>query len=191
MELNLTGNPSSEFDPIMVIVLSVILLLSAAIDLRSHRIPNYLTLTGMIAVLSFYSLTAGFDGFLFSLKGIAVGIGVLLIPFLLGGMGAGDAKLMGTVGGFLGTKGVLGAFLLTAIFGGIYALLSIFIFRSQFKNYFRGLWQRILIFQATRVYMPDPGDGQTKRPKLCYGLAIALGTGSYMLINLMGYSIIP
>jgi prepilin peptidase CpaA len=144
----------------------------------------------MILALTLYSFAAGFDGFLFSLKGISVGIGVLLIPYLLGGMGAGDAKLMGTVGGFLGAKGVLGAFLLTAVFGGIYALLTIFLFRSQFKNYFKGFLQRCRTFLATRVYIPDPDDDRPKRPRLCYGLAIALGTGSYLLINFMGYDFI-
>ncbi len=127
-----------------MIVLSAILLSSAFTDLKSQKIPNYLTLSGMIAALTLYSFAAGFDGFLFSLKGIAVGIGVMLIPYLLGGMGAGDAKLMGAVGGFLGAKGVLGAFLLTAVIGGIYALLTIFFFRSHFKNYFKGFWQRML-----------------------------------------------
>jgi prepilin peptidase CpaA len=170
---------------IQFIVLSAILLFSALIDLRSHRIPNYLTLPGMIAALALYSFANGFDGFLFGLKGIAVGIGVLLIPYLLGGMGAGDAKLMGAVGGFLGAKGVLGAFLLTAVIGGIYALLTIF--RSNFNNYFKGFWQRNLTFLSKRVYIPEPEDGLSKRPRLCYGLAIALGTGSYLLINFMGY----
>ncbi|MBI5589806.1 MAG: prepilin peptidase [Deltaproteobacteria bacterium] len=180
-----------KIESILYIVLSVILLFSATTDLRSHRIPNYLTFPGMIAALTLYSFTNGFDGFLFSLKGIAVGIGVLLIPYLLGGMGAGDAKLMGAVGGYLGAKGVLGAFLLTAIIGGIYALLIIFFFKSQFKDYFKNFWQRCLIFLSTREYIPDPDDGRLKRPRLCYGLAIALGTGSYILVNFMGYHFIP
>ena len=106
----------------------------------------------MIAALILYSFAAGIDGFFFSLKGIAVGIGVLLIPYLLGGMGAGDAKLMGAVGGFLGAKGVFGAFLLTAAIGGIYALLTIFFFSSHFKSYFKGFWQRCLTFLLTREY---------------------------------------
>ena len=177
-------------ESILLIVLSALLLASAFTDLKSQKIPNILTLPGMMAALTLYSFTAGFDGFLFSLKGIAVGIGVLLIPYLLGGMGAGDAKLMGAVGGFLGAKGVFGAFLLTAVVGGIYALLTIFFFRSHFKNYFKSFWQRCLTFLATRVYIPDPDAGQLKRPRLCYGLAIALGTGSYMLINFMGYRFI-
>jgi len=184
------GVHTLETESILLVALSALLLASAFTDLKSQKIPNLLSLPGMMTALTLYSFEAGFDGFLFSLKGIAVGIGVLLIPYLLGGMGAGDAKFMGAVGGFLGAKGVFGAFLLTAIIGGIYALLTIFFFRSHFKNYFKGFWQRSLTFLSTRVYIPDPDDGQTRRPRLCYGLAIALGTGSYMLINFMGYRFI-
>lgn len=175
---------------VLLITLSALLLASVFTDLKFQKIPNLLTLPGMTSALTLYSFAAGFDGFLFSLMGIAAGIGIMLIPYLLGGMGAGDAKLMGAVGGFLGAKGVLGAFLLTAVIGGIYALLTIFIFRDHFKNYFKGFWRRCLTFLATRVYIPDPEDGRSKRPRLCYGLAIALGTGSYLVINFMGYRFI-
>jgi prepilin peptidase CpaA len=177
-------------EPLSFIALSVLLLASVFTDLKSQRIPNFLTLPSMILALSLYSFTNGFEGFIFSLKGVAVGIGVFLIPYLLGGMGAGDAKLMGAVGGFLGAKGVFGAFLITALLGGFYALFVAFIYRALFKNCFINFWHRILIFLSTREYLPDPNDGHIQRPKLCYGLAIALGTVSYMLFDYLGYDFI-
>lgn len=188
--MDFTSLHSFGIQSIQFIILCVLLLASAFTDLKSQRIPNYLTIPGMIVALTLYSIINGFDGFLFSIKGVAVGIGIFLIPHLLGCMGAGDAKLMGTVGAFLGAKGVFGAFLLTAVIGGVYALLIAFVFRAQFKEYFRGLWQRSLIFLSTHEYSPGPDDGHPIRPKLCYGLAIAFGTVSYMFLNYLGYSFI-
>jgi prepilin peptidase CpaA len=178
------------FEPFPFIVLLGLLLIASYIDLKYYRIPNYLTFAGMIGALTLYSTAGGLNGFLFSLKGISVGIGVLLIPYLMGGMGAGDAKLMGVVGGFLGAKSVLGVFMLTAAFGGIYAIVIAFIFREKFKNFFKNFRHSILILLSTRDYVPEPADCKTERPRLCYGLAIALGTVSYMLIDYLGYSFI-
>lgn len=119
-----------------------------------------------------------------------MGIGLLILPYMLGGMGAGDAKLMGAVGGFLGAKGVLNAFLFTAVLGGVYALLLILMRRSQFKGYLKNFWERLVVFSSTRQYIPIPDDAKLKRPRLCYGLAIALGTGIYMIISMYGYHLI-
>ena len=168
--MNLINTQAFGIEPLIFIALSALLLTSAFTDLKSHRIPNFLTLPGMMLALTLYSFASGFEGFLFSLTGVAVGIGIFLIPYLSGGMGAGDAKLMGAVGGFLGAKGVFGAFLLTALFGGFYALLVAFIYRTLFKNYFINFWQRSLIFLSTREYLPEPNDGHTQRPDFATAL---------------------
>jgi prepilin peptidase CpaA len=188
--VDFTSLNSFGLQSIQFIILCVLLLAATFTDLKSQRIPNYLTIPGMIIALTLYSIINGFDGFLFSLKGMAVGIGIFLIPYMLGCMGAGDAKLMGAVGAFMGAKGVFGTFLLTAVIGGVYALLIVFIFRAQFKGFFRDLWQRSLIFLATHENLPGTDDGHPRRPKLCYGLAIAFGTVSYMVINYLGYNFI-
>ena len=70
--------------------------------------------------------TSGFEGFLFSGKGFLVGLGLLMIPYLLGGMGAGDVKLMAAIGALMGTSFVFYSFIYTALIGGLIALLLIF-----------------------------------------------------------------
>jgi len=55
---------------------------------------------------------------------IFLGMGLFIILYLMGGMGAGDVKLIGAVGSMLGPYMVLTAVLCTALIGGICALVS-------------------------------------------------------------------
>lgn len=158
--------------------------------MKSQRIPNYLTLPGIIVALFYFSVLNGIDGFIFSVSGVSVGIGILIIPWLMGGMGAGDAKLMGVVGGFLGAKGACNAFLLIAIVGGVYALILRLIYKDELKGFSAKIYHGVLSFFLTRKYVPDTGDESPDAPKLCYGLAIALGTFLYIALNALGYRII-
>ena len=176
-------------DSFSLLFLSAILISSAVIDFRTQKIPNLITYPGMVIAFSYHGALRGVDGLLFSLAGLAVGIGIFLLPYLMGGMGAGDAKLMGAVGGMIGAKGVFYAFLCTAIVGGIYALVLILIHRTRFNGFFKKQMTTLWTFILTRKFIPDPIQDDPKRPKLCYGLAIAVGTGLYMFLNHSKYQI--
>ena len=176
-------------DSFFIIFLFGILLLSAGIDLRSQKIPNLITYPRMIIAILYHGTTGGIDGLIFSLAGLVVGISIFLLPYLMGGMGAGDAKLMGVVGAVIGAKGVFYAFLCTAVVGAIYALLLILVHRKHFNGYFKNQMTTLWTFILTRKYIPDPIRTDQNRPKLCYGLAIALGTGLYIFLNQSGYQI--
>jgi prepilin peptidase CpaA len=172
-----------------IIFLSVILSMSAVIDLKTQKIPNLITYPTMVIALAYHAALGGVDGLLFSLTGLSVGIALLLLPYLMGGMGAGDAKLMGAVGGMIGAKAVFYAFLCTAIVGGIYALVLILMRRTYFNFFFKKQMTTLWTLILTRKYIPDPNQGSKNRPRLCYGLAIALGTGLYIFLNRSGYEI--
>ena len=123
----------------------------------------------------------GFDSVLF---GTLTGIGLLIIPYLLGKMGAGDAKLLGAVGSFIGAKGVFISFLFTAVAGGIYALLIIFLYKNKFKGFFTNFYYSGVNFIVTRKFVSFENEEDIRqRPKLCYGLAIAAGTGIFMIFD--------
>jgi prepilin peptidase CpaA len=104
---------------IIFLLLTIILIIASITDLRSQRISNRLTYSTMIFGLAFYSLTSGFSGFLYSIGGLFLGLALLIVFYLVGGMGAGDVKLMAAVGSLLGPQGVFHAFLGTALIGGI------------------------------------------------------------------------
>jgi prepilin peptidase CpaA len=94
-------------------------------------------------------------------------------------MGAGDVKLMGAVGSFLGPQGVFAAFLYTAVAGGVYALIVLARkgALSQTASRYGVMLARCL---GTGQLAPIPSnDGRL--PPLCYGLAISLGTALSVL----------
>ena len=177
-------------DYFLIILLLSALSISAIIDFRCQKIPNLITFPTVILGLLYHFFTNGIDGLIFSALGLITGIGLLIIPYLIGIMGAGDAKLMGAVGAILGSKGVFVAFLLTAIIGGIYAIIMILLHQEKFKGFFTKQFITLKLFVLTRKYIPDPVEENKKKPKLYYGVAIALGTFIYMGLDLSGHHLI-
>ncbi len=170
-----------------VIFLSSILIAAAANDLRCQKIPNLLIYPAMGIALGYHFMMNGLDGLIFSAAGLALGIAVLILPYLMGGMGAGDAKLMGAVGAILGAKGVFVAFLFTAIAGGIYAFILLVFNRRYFKGFFARQATTLKTFMLTRQFIPIPTHENKKKPKLCYGIAIAVGTLVSVFLEFSGY----
>jgi prepilin peptidase CpaA len=143
----------------------------------------------MIVALSYHFISGGAGGLLFGASGLAVGIGLWIVPYLLGGMGAGDAKLMGAVGCILGPKGVLVASVLTALFGGVYAVFIILINgRSQYiKEFLLRQWITVKIYLCTGHFPAIGASEVCELPRLRYGVAIALGTLTYVFLILSGH----
>lgn len=91
-------------------------------DLRWRRLPNWLTLGGALAGLLLQAAPRGLPGALDGATGWLLGCALLFLPFALGGMGAGDVKLLGAVGAACGPGFVLIAFVCTALLGGAISL---------------------------------------------------------------------
>jgi prepilin peptidase CpaA len=163
-----------------------LLALCAASDIRSNKIFNIVTVPFAISAIALHSFNNGIDGFLFSTAGMATGIALLALPYVMGGMGAGDVKLMGAVGGFLGAKATLGAFLFIALAGGIYSLALILIRRDVFKGFFS---EKLLVLSSMvllKQYVPIQTESSGQKPRLKYGVAIAFGTMTYLLTKALG-----
>lgn len=170
--------------------LSIILLISSVFDIRFQKIPNWLTFTAMAAGLAFNVSLSGMDGLTASMGGILLGIGIFLIPYAMGGMGAGDAKLMGAVGSFLGIKGVFVAALFTMAIGGLYAIFLMILHWQYGRKILSSFKDNLVSLALTRRFTPSPTSEAVEtasKPKLCYGLAIAGGTFLYMIMESTGY----
>ena len=99
----------------------------AVIDYRTMKIPNWLTVPAAILGLVFHVVLPGGSGPLWSLAGFAIGFGLLIVPWLLGGGGMGDVKMLAALGAWLGPLGILVAFGLGAMlaaFGMVLVLLG-------------------------------------------------------------------
>lgn len=151
----------------LFIVIAILAISSGYSDLKVRRIPNFLTLPGILAgfILNFAIL--GLPGLKSSAIGFLIGFSFFLIFYLFGGMGAGDVKLMGAIGALLGYPLILQSFLFTAIAGlGIVLALMFPVISYSFKTMnFSNIWS------LRKTYIP-------------YGLAISIGTLLTLAFNL-------
>ncbi|MEN6439544.1 MAG: prepilin peptidase [Syntrophobacter sp.] len=175
-------------DSLLIHTSLIIFLLACSIqDLLYFRIPNYLTFTAILAFFIFHSVSNGLDGVLFAFSGLATGILLLLPLYLLRMMGAGDVKLMGSIGAALGFSGAVKSFLFSAIAGGFYAVIILALHHAHRVRLFHrfALMLKTLFIAGHFAYIPP--DEEEKKAKLCYGVAIAAGTISYMFFEYAGY----
>lgn len=175
--------------------LGIVLLIASSIDYRTMKIPNYLTFSAIITGILYNSVSGGIDGFLFSFLGLIVGMACLIIPYAIGGMGAGDVKLMGAIGAFVGSKDVFIIFLLTALYGGLYGVIMLIWIEKSVRRFLKKIFQWILIALPTRAWnlekksLEKKSEDLNKKPRLCYGIAIALGGYTFMVLTACGFSL--
>lgn len=124
-----------------IIALVILLALAVAYDLCTRRIPNSLIVVGLGVGLALQGWHGGWTGMLWSLCG--VGVACLILPaYAVGGVGAGDVKLLGAVGALLGPLFLLWALLGTVLAGGLMALFRAAargVLRETIENTLRGL----------------------------------------------------
>lgn len=163
-------------DYILILVLIVCLIT----DLRERRIYNKVLFPAIIIALVGSFFYSGWEGFLFSFAGFFVGLGLLLIPFLMGGMGAGDVKLLATVGAFKGTVFVFYAFLYTAIIGGVLALIILF-WKNQWHKRIKYLFLAILLRRHGVEYP------LMTQKKALYPYGVAIVCGVFLTVGIRGW----
>ena len=140
----------------------------AVLDLRSRRIPNWLTGSALLAGLLANALLRGFDGAVVALAGAALGLALLLPFYALRAMGAGDVKLLAGVGALVGPQALVSV----AVYGGVAGgLLSILVLLLRGRLLF-GLQQAVVLRRL-------PTLSGLKAP---YGVAIAAGMALTLLL---------
>ncbi|MEH7333228.1 prepilin peptidase [Neobacillus drentensis] len=159
---------------IIIIVLILSLLISLYTDIKNRKILNTVTFPTLIFSFLYHIWTNGFDGFLFSGKGFLTGLCLLIIPYILGGMGAGDVKLMAAIGALMGTSFVFYSFIYTALIGGVIALLLI-IKTNGFRNTIKSFFFNVVFLRSNlgSMILAKNKESSISFP---YGVAIVLGT---------------
>ncbi|MEX0974516.1 MAG: A24 family peptidase [Bacillota bacterium] len=113
--------------PSVLTAVTVIWAATAAFwDLRTQKIPNWLTLPAVLLGLVLNAAIGGPSGLRASALGTVTGVALLFVPFAMGGMGAGDVKMLAAVGSLAGPAFVFRTFLYGSITGGLIALAVIF-----------------------------------------------------------------
>lgn len=113
------------FSTATILVLIAMLAAAVVTDLRSHRIPNLLLLPALGLALMLHTMNGGIDGLITAASGLAVGLAMLSPLYLVGGMAAGDVKLLGVVGSFLGPSVAVVAGMATMMAGGVFGIAVI------------------------------------------------------------------
>lgn len=168
-----------------------LLAVACLIDVRTYKIPNWLTFGGAVFGLLYSAVVpfSGGDGFLWSLGGLGVGLFIMLPLYALRVMGAGDVKLMAMVGTFLGVSSTLYAALFVFICGGVMAvghsLLrgSLLRMAGNVKDITQGALYAVLGGMRPHAHML-PAQSVGKMP---YALSIALGTTLFVVGQQLGY----
>lgn len=101
---------------------AVACLIAAGTDLWKFKVYNALTLPALAGGLIASGLSGGWGGLAASGLGALTGFGLLVAFFAMGGVGAGDVKLLTALGAWLGPSLTLHVFLAAAIAAGLYAL---------------------------------------------------------------------
>ncbi|MFZ5450355.1 MAG: A24 family peptidase [Thermodesulfobacteriota bacterium] len=143
-------------------------------DFKTRRIPNYLTLGAAVGGLGFQLGCHGWGGLWSGFLGLSLGLGLLLIPYLLKGMGAGDVKALAALGAWLGPRDTFYLFLYMGISGGVLILL-VLIWKGLLWSYLRRGWRFLInlgLPQFARMNQTEPPPPQLRVP---YASALALG----------------
>jgi prepilin peptidase CpaA len=162
---------------IIIWVLALALTLSAAVlDWRSRRIPNWLTVPGLLLGVTVHTVLSGWHGTLFALEGAGLGLVILLPLVLLRGLGAGDWKLMGGVGAMLGPVLLLFVLFGSVLGSGLMAIVQMMRL-GRVAETFRNLWVLMKGFFSFGLRAhPQISLDNPKLMKLPFGVAVAAAT---------------
>ena len=145
-------------------------------DLRSRRIPNWLTLPFLAAGIAVSAWMHGWHGVWLSLGGFALGALIFGLMHFMGGMGMGDVKLAAGIGAWIGPEQLLLALVVTGLAGGIMAL-SWAIFSGFTNELLRGSGELVFGWRGRGTMAhPEMVLSNPKARKMPYAPAIAIGT---------------
>jgi len=169
-------------DKLSTLTLTVLVVAVAIFDIRQRRIPNFIVFPAALIGLALHLIDGGFSGFLFALKGLGLGFGLLLIPYLVKGMKAGDVKFMMAIGAFTGAAGIARVLLVTIL---CYPLLAAVVVARERKFGVTWLRFRRIFYNFLSFFLPslrlyamrlDSQDDETIASATTpFGVAIAAG----------------
>ena len=142
-------------------------------DWRFRRIPNWLTVPTLVAGIAANSLAAGWVGAKESLLGVGLGLGLLLPFVLIRSLGAGDWKLVGALGAFLGPSRLITVLLGTILVAGLMALVLI-IWKKRVGRTLRNIVHMVAGLFTLRLPGPEVSLDNPESLKIPFGVAVAV-----------------
>ncbi len=158
----------------MVVGCAVLLACAAGwMDLRSRRIPNWLTVPGFLVGVALGAATGGWGGLKASLLGAGLGL-LLLLPFvLLKALGAGDWKLAGALGAFVGPA-VLANLLLVSVFVAGLMAVGLIVYKRRVGETMRNIANMVGSLLSLQMPGAEVSLDNPRSLKVPYGVALAV-----------------
>jgi len=159
-------------------VLVIVLIICAITDIKDHKIYNMVLVPALLFGFIYNIYISGWAGLIQFILGFMLGLGILILPFVLGGMGAGDVKLLAVIGAVKGPLFILYCSLGMGLIGGVMAL-AILAYKAQLfikpAIFLSAFW--LMLISGFKVITFDFSKEKISLP---YGLAIAFGAaGAY------------
>lgn len=165
------------------------ILLASWIDITERRVPNWLNLalilSGFAVQFAFFGWTGAATGF----WGLLTGFGLLIIPWMMHAMGAGDVKLMAAIGVWIGPMLALYSFALGAVLGGVAGVVMIISARrlgtacANLAIIFEKCTSRATLFSEYGSVKSFGSSGQL----LPYGVPLTAGTLVILSAKMFGW----
>jgi prepilin peptidase CpaA len=172
-------------------IVSVTLVIAAVIDGLRLKVPNWITapmiLSGLVYSAWATQAAGGswLQGLVVGLLGAGVGLLLLLPAYAIGGMGAGDVKLLAGIGAWMHAGVTLEAFAVSALVGAVLAIVLV-IYHNTWTRHRTQFWQ--ILQEIVTIRNPDylsmiAAERKPRMLLLPYGIPIAIGTIGYFLWN--------
>ena len=171
------------FDHWPIKLVSAILILAAWIDGKELKVPNWITFPMVLSGLIYQACVGGFDGLLGGLLGTVTGLACLLPLYAVGGMGAGDVKLMAGIGAWIGWQDTFYSFCVSVVVGAIMAVTMV-AYRGAWKKHYENFLKILSEWTVIRDPYELSKIAAERKPTmflLPYGIPICIGTIGYFV----------
>lgn len=162
-------------------LVTVVMILAAVIDGFELKVPNWVTFP-FIASGWIYSVAAfGWEGLYWSIAGTVIGLLLLLPAYAIGGMGAGDVKLLAGIGAWTLSTHTFYAFCATVVIGAIMAVAMV-LYRGAFKKHaaqFQLILNEIFTIRDAETLSEIAAERKPRMMLLPYGIPMCIGTLLY------------
>ncbi|QDT64473.1 A24 family peptidase [Calycomorphotria hydatis] len=162
-------------------VVALILIWAAWIDGKELRVPNWMTYPMALTGLIFNCWVGGWAGLGDGMLGLVAGLLTLMPLYAVGGMGAGDVKLMAGMGAWLGWEITVYAFAVSVVVGAVMAVAMV-LWRGAFQKHYANflmLWFEWATVKDPRKLSAIARERKPTMMLLPYGIPICVGSIAY------------
>ncbi len=160
---------------------SVTLVVAAVIDGLYLKVPNKITYPLIVAGWIYSTATGGLTGLGWSIAATFFGLALLFFLHLIGGMGAGDVKLLAGIAAFVHIEHTWWIFVATTIVGGVMALIQIALSGDWMKHFFQAqaiLEEIATVRDADKLYEISQ-ERKSRMRLLPYGIPMTIAAIGY------------